>query len=255
MKRKVSSLDVSQVQPEEIIHDSNNYINNIPEKEECTSQSNLEEDKTDVTKDKEEGEEKQIIDLSIEKEVLDTGQEELPMPHDEIRDVSETLKLGYHHLREAKLITWKFFIQDLITGNKVIQSISKQKQVIISFTFASTAALHVLEDTIKHEIAHILVGEQEKHNEKWRQMALRLNCNPNISCRIFLRVNANNNDYNNSQKSEIIKTEQPIRYKFRQYCLNGCWSKQLTRRPAGFANDLFKFSCNQCKAPIIIEAL
>ncbi len=190
--------------------------------------------------------EKQIIDLSNENDVFETGQEELPMPNDQIRDVDETFRIGYQYLREQKLFNWKFFIQDSMTGNKVIHSILKQRQLIISFTFASSAVLHVLEDTIKHEIAHILVGVNEKHNEKWRQTALTLNCNPNISCRLFSPVK-------NVEKVESM--QQPVRYKFRQYCANGCWSKKLTRRPAGFSHDLLKFHCIQCKAPVSIEPL
>ncbi len=183
---------------------------------------------------------------------------------DSIRDIDDVLQLGYKLLRKNQLFVWKFFIQDMMTGNKVIQTLTKQRHLIIAFTFASTASLDILKDTIKHEICHILVGQEEKHNLRWQEKAKELKCNANIGCRFDLsrsisQRNTHNKNMTNTRQKQENHT-QPLGvtstlYKFTQGCSNGCWSKKLTRRPAGFANDLFKFHCNQCRAFIEIKPI
>ena len=49
-----------------------------------------------------------------------------------------------------------------------------------------------VKDVILHEIAHILAGFTEKHSEIWKNIALKIGCSGNVTCKNF----TNKNHYN-----------------------------------------------------------
>ncbi|MEE4280017.1 MAG: SprT-like domain-containing protein [Halieaceae bacterium] len=56
-------------------------------------------------------------------------------------------------------------------------------RIVISSVFLGTTALADLEDTVRHEIAHLVVGIAERHGPRWRRVAKRLGATPRASGR------------------------------------------------------------------------
>jgi hypothetical protein len=56
-------------------------------------------------------------------------------------------------------------------------------RLVISRVFLGTRALEDLEDTVRHEIAHLIVGIDERHGRRWRAVARRLGAQPRASGR------------------------------------------------------------------------
>jgi hypothetical protein len=56
-------------------------------------------------------------------------------------------------------------------------------RIVISKVFLGTGALADLEDTVRHEIAHLIVGIDERHGPRWRRVARRLGAVPRASGR------------------------------------------------------------------------
>ncbi|MDP5070860.1 MAG: SprT-like domain-containing protein, partial [Congregibacter sp.] len=44
-------------------------------------------------------------------------------------------------------------------------------RIVLSNTFLGTTAVAELEDTIRHELAHLIAGIRFKHGPRWRQVA------------------------------------------------------------------------------------
>lgn len=53
----------------------------------------------------------------------------------------------------------------------------------ISAQFVGTTALADLEDTVRHELAHLIVGVGEKHGRAWKQVATALGATPRATGR------------------------------------------------------------------------
>lgn len=56
-------------------------------------------------------------------------------------------------------------------------------RVVLSKTFIGTSAVADLEDTIRHELAHLIAGIRHKHGPRWRQVAASLGATPRASGR------------------------------------------------------------------------
>ena len=56
-------------------------------------------------------------------------------------------------------------------------------RVVLSTLFLGTRALADLEDTIRHEFAHLVVGIDERHGPRWKQVAQRLGAVPRAAGR------------------------------------------------------------------------
>jgi predicted SprT family Zn-dependent metalloprotease len=52
------------------------------------------------------------------------------------------------------------------------------REIGISRALAAANPIEVTEDTIRHEIAHVLVGPGHRHNEVWKRMAVRVGARP-----------------------------------------------------------------------------
>lgn len=51
-------------------------------------------------------------------------------------------------------------------------------RIVLSRQFIGTTALADLEDTIRHELAHLIVGIAEKHGQRWKAVAASLGARP-----------------------------------------------------------------------------
>ncbi len=51
-------------------------------------------------------------------------------------------------------------------------------RIVISKVFIGTDALDDLEDTVRHELAHLIVGIDQRHGTAWRRVAKRLGAEP-----------------------------------------------------------------------------
>jgi hypothetical protein len=56
-------------------------------------------------------------------------------------------------------------------------------RILISRQFLGTAALADLEDTVRHEIAHLIVGLGKRHGPQWKRVAASLGAQPRASGR------------------------------------------------------------------------
>ncbi|MEM6774306.1 MAG: SprT-like domain-containing protein [Pseudomonadota bacterium] len=56
-------------------------------------------------------------------------------------------------------------------------------RIVISTVFFGTSALDDLEDTVRHEIAHLVVGIDARHGPRWRRVARALGAVPRASGR------------------------------------------------------------------------
>jgi len=56
-------------------------------------------------------------------------------------------------------------------------------RIVLSSVFLGTAALGDLEDTVRHELAHLIVGIDQRHGPAWRQVAKRLGATPRATGR------------------------------------------------------------------------
>jgi predicted SprT family Zn-dependent metalloprotease len=55
--------------------------------------------------------------------------------------------------------------------------------VVLSNTFLGTSATADLQDTIRHELAHLIAGIRFKHGPRWQQVAHSLGARPRASGR------------------------------------------------------------------------
>lgn len=56
-------------------------------------------------------------------------------------------------------------------------------RMVLSTVFIGTAALEDLEDTVRHELAHLIVGVEERHGPRWRAVARKLGAVPRATGR------------------------------------------------------------------------
>lgn len=55
---------------------------------------------------------------------------------------------------------------------------NRDGHILISRVFLGTDALDDLEDTVRHELAHLIAGIDERHGPSWRRVAKRLGATP-----------------------------------------------------------------------------
>lgn len=56
-------------------------------------------------------------------------------------------------------------------------------RIVLSRLFLGTSALADLEDTVRHEFAHLIVGIDERHGPRWKHVARRLGAVPRAAGR------------------------------------------------------------------------
>jgi predicted SprT family Zn-dependent metalloprotease len=88
----------------------------------------------------------------------------------------QTILLAYKLMRENGLIGWKFGLNK----NKRRLGVCRHRKRLIelSVDFVSMNTDEEIIDTIKHEIAHALVGPGHGHGPVWKAKARQLGCNP-----------------------------------------------------------------------------
>jgi hypothetical protein len=72
---------------------------------------------------------------------------------------------------------------DLNRARRSFGQAHRDGRIVISSVFVGTGALEDLEDTVRHEIAHLIVGIDERHGPRWRRVAKRLGAVPRASGR------------------------------------------------------------------------
>lgn len=68
-----------------------------------------------------------------------------------------------------------------LTNRKVLGTASIHGVVTISKAFVGTRDYDALHDTIRHELAHLAAGINEKHGINWKRMAVRFGATPRHS--------------------------------------------------------------------------
>lgn len=91
-------------------------------------------------------------------------------------DMVESIALAYDLLKEHNLDSWNV---EVIETKRVLGQCDFTKKIIrLSRPFVVLNDKDVVVDTIKHEIAHALVGVGHGHDWKWKQMCEQLGCIP-----------------------------------------------------------------------------
>lgn len=82
-------------------------------------------------------------------------------------------------------ITWAHPFQDLqfIDAKAAYGKASSKGVLKISRVFLNTREYVQLRDTIRHEFAHMIVGNRHKHNPVWQDMARRVGAKPRATQR------------------------------------------------------------------------
>ena len=87
----------------------------------------------------------------------------------------QTLKLGRELLNEFGLDDWKF---DLSNEKVTLGRCDHSKKLITFSTYYLHEDMSEIEETIRHEIAHALVGPLHGHDWIWRQKCLEVGAKP-----------------------------------------------------------------------------
>ena len=96
----------------------------------------------------------------------------------------------------------------------------KEKKISFSRNFIKNSNDTEIYDTILHEIAHALVGPNNGHNIKWKNMAKKLGCSA-------------------KRCHSLIFSD----YKWIRYCENFCWEQKTHRRKLNLI-------CRKCGASV-----
>ncbi|WP_439108039.1 SprT-like domain-containing protein [Congregibacter sp.] len=113
--------------------------------------------------------------------VLSNQATEVPLTRDAIRAIFERER----HKADALFSHWEHPFSGL-TFNRARRSYGqahRDGRVVLSNTFVGTTAFADLEDTIRHELAHLIAGIRYKHGPRWRKVAISLGATPRASGR------------------------------------------------------------------------
>jgi predicted SprT family Zn-dependent metalloprotease len=97
------------------------------------------------------------------------------------------------------------------------------KVISLSYEFAKHAPEDEIRDTILHEIAHALVGQQYHHDDVWRAQALEIGCS--------------------GQRCHDLQFTLP---RYIVSCAQGCWVATTDRRRSHVL-------CRQCRGQIVYQ--
>lgn len=74
---------------------------------------------------------------------------------------------------------WVFYLKD---SKRTLGLCDYQrKRIVVSLDVLRSGIMEQLLETIKHEIAHVLVGPGNRHNHIWRAKAIEVGCQP-VAC-------------------------------------------------------------------------
>ena len=89
----------------------------------------------------------------------------------------------------------------------------KEKRILISILHLNSASQMEFENTVLHEIAHVLVGPNQGHNEVWKNKALEIGCHNPSPCGV-LNIDA-------SRSLQVSETKSsPNKQKFNRINVN-----------------------------------
>lgn len=89
---------------------------------------------------------------------------------------NEALKLGLDLLRENNLMDWTISITDRAKRRLGVCKYGKRLIEISSWTFDKCPEF--VENTVRHEVAHALVGPGYGHGPVWKRAAIQLGAKP-----------------------------------------------------------------------------
>ncbi len=95
--------------------------------------------------------------------------------------------------------------------------------ISLSYEFAKQVPEEEIRDTILHEIAHALVGQQHHHDDVWRAKAIEIGCS--------------------GQRCHDLQFTLP---RYIVSCTQGCWVATTDRRR-------HHVLCRQCRGPIVYQ--
>lgn len=100
------------------------------------------------------------------------------------------------HIKETVLNEYIAYLSDwnvnpvirlneiIIKNTRALGIASSNGNITINSSFVGTELYDELIDTIRHEIAHLVVGINQGHNNVWKACCLRIGCNPNRSTNV-----------------------------------------------------------------------
>lgn len=97
-------------------------------------------------------------------------------PH---RTVREAQRIMSHTFKNHTLPGWKIVFAEY-TVKRAGSCSHYTKTIRINKSYATTAAEKDLIDTILHEVAHMIAGEEAKHGPKWKSVAKEIGCNGTV---------------------------------------------------------------------------
>ena len=90
-------------------------------------------------------------------------------------DIDKALDLANEEMTKHNLSDW-YFKFDRAARRFGVCNYTK-KRISLSYTLTELNSEEKVLDTIRHEIAHALVGVHQGHNYIWRRKALEIGCN------------------------------------------------------------------------------
>lgn len=98
---------------------------------------------------------------------------------DKFRVVRE---LARRLMDENGLTRWEFqFNKNLVRSGLCRRKLGRPGRVELSAYFVSLNPMPVVIDTLKHEVAHAIVGPEHGHSEAWKAKCRELGCRP-VAC-------------------------------------------------------------------------
>lgn len=136
-------------------------------------------------------------------------------------DLDAVASLARELLSQHQLFQWSFQFDN---GRKRAGCCHYGTHVIsLSYEFAKRAPADEIRDTLLHEIAHALVGQQHHHDNVWRTKAMEIGCS--------------------GQRCHDLQFTQP---RYIISCTQGCWVATTDRR----RNYVL---CRQCRGQIVYQ--
>lgn len=148
---------------------------------------------------------------------------------DFLTQVSRVTKRAEELLKEYELFSWRF---ELAATKGFVGRCYYHRNVIEFSKYYLESPWHEIEDTLRHEVAHALVGPNHGHDEVWKRKAIELGARP-ITCAVDSISTAKHN------------------YKITCTACGRVWRRHRLKN--GYTNGDFKSGC--CHAEMKVEVI